>query len=234
MMPWEKALEIAAHVKHPVTAVAIALIIAAFAFSLVYRARKPQLAWLLASFFLVLGLAPLAASTFLQTRGIYRVRVMVKSPDQRPTTDATVTSSIGGEIKKTDAGWEVDIAPQVRPSNRRVTLYARRANTYQSGSTTVELANDYYPDVTILLLPLPPTVVRGMVRDILGSSVANARVSVPGYHALVLTDEMGSFQLSAHVAEGQMVAIHAEKGNLVADRTVPAGSTLDLTLRKAQ
>jgi hypothetical protein len=231
---WEKMLEVAAHVTHPVAVTAIALVMAGFAFSLVYRARKPYLGGLLASAIVVLGLAPLAASTFLQTRGLYRVRVTVKSPDQQPITDAVVTSSIGGEIKKAEAGWEIDIAPQVLPTNRRVTLYAQRANAYQGGAATVELANDYYPETTIFLTPLLPAVIRGLVRDTLGRSVANARVSVPGYHAFVFTDEMGSFQLSAHAAEGHMVAVHAEKGDLVTDRTVPAGSILDLTLRRVQ
>ncbi|MGI8962584.1 MAG: hypothetical protein ACR2IV_23080 [Bryobacteraceae bacterium] len=231
-MDWEKAVEIAAHVTHPVTVTAIAIIVAAFAFSLEYRARKPRLAWLFASALLVLGLAPLAASTFLQTRGVYRVRVIVKSPDQQLTTDAIVTSSIGGEIKKAEAGWEVDIAPQVRPESRSLTLYARRANAYQSGSTTIELTGTYYPETTILLMPLPSTVIRGIVKNTLGRSVISARVSVPGYHDFVLTDEMGNFQLPAHAAAGQMIAVDAEKGDLVADRTVPAGSTLELTVRK--
>jgi hypothetical protein len=71
----DQALKIASHITHPVTIAAFALVFAATALALALRAKKPRIAWVLATGIIILGLAPLAASTFLQSRGIYRVRV---------------------------------------------------------------------------------------------------------------------------------------------------------------
>ncbi len=231
-MDWEKALEIASHVTHPTAVVSIALVLASFLFWLVHRAKKTRLAWLLASALIVLGLAPLASFTFLKSRGMYRVRILVQSPDQQPITDATIKTSIGGEIKKAEGTWELDIAPQTRPADRKIMLFAARLEAFQAGTTTVELRDDYYPRATIQLKPLPEVLIRGMVKDEWGRSVRDAKVSVHGYHDVAVTDNMGNFELSAHAAEGQMVGVHAEKGTLVTDVSVPAGVAVDLIVRK--
>src|SRR5712671_2324306 len=98
----EQALKIASHITHPVTIAAFALVFASSAFALAFRAKKPRIAWVLAVGIIILGLAPLAASTFLQSRGVYRVRVSVLGTDKQPVDDALVTSSIGGEPKKVE------------------------------------------------------------------------------------------------------------------------------------
>ena len=232
-MNWGNALELASHIRHPVTVTAYALVLACFCFWLVHRAKKPRLAWLLASALVVLGLAPLIASTFLQTRGVYRVRVVVKSHDQQLVRDAVVTSSAGGEVKSADGSWEVEVPPQILPANHKVTLYASRRQPYESGNSIVELGDDFYPTVEITL-HWSPAPIRGTVRDESGRPVANARISVSGYHDAVTSDEAGNFELSAHSPEGKPVSIHAEKGDLMASRTVLAGSSIDLVLRRSQ
>jgi len=73
----EQALKIASHITHPATVAAFALVFASSAFALALRAKKPRIAWVLAAGIIALGLAPLAASTFLQSQGLYRVRVTV-------------------------------------------------------------------------------------------------------------------------------------------------------------
>ncbi len=66
----------------------------------------------------------------------------------------------------------------------------------------------------------------------LGRSVPGVHVSIAGYQEMATTNEMGNFELPAHAAEGQMVKVHAEKGNLAADLSAPAGATAELVLRK--
>jgi hypothetical protein len=94
------------------------------------------------------------------------------------------------------------------------------------------LADDYYPAATIQLRPLPAVIFRGIVKDEFGRSVAGAHVSISRYQDIATTNEMGNFELPAHAAEGQMVSVHAEKGDLVTDLSVPAGTSAELVLRK--
>jgi len=227
----EKALELASHITHPVTVAAFALVFAAFALGAALKAKKPRLAVILAIAIVVLGLAPLAASTFLQSRGIYRVRVVVLGLDGQPVHDAEVTT-MGGEIKKADGSWELEVPPQTRPADGKVLLFASVKDAFLAGSSTLALSDDYYPRATIQLALLPAVMFRGIVKDELGKSVAGAHVSISGYQDIATTNEMGNFELPAHAAEGQMVSVHAEKGDLVTDLTVPAGATAELVLRK--
>ena len=231
---WEEALRIASRLTLPIPVVAVALVFAAFAFWLALRSKKRGIARLLLAVLLtiaVLGLAPLAASTYLQSRHTYRVRIIVLGPDKQPVHDAEVTS-MGGEIKKADGSWELEVPPQTRPADGKLSLFASVKNAFLAGSSTIVLANDYYPTATIQLAPLPEVMLRGIVKDEVGRSVAGAHVSISGYQDIATTNAMGNFELPAHAADGQMVSVHAEKGDLVADQTVPAGLTAELVLRK--
>jgi hypothetical protein len=227
----EEALKLASHITHPVTVAAFALVFAAFALAAALRAKKPRLAVLLAIAIVVLGLAPLIASTFLQTRGVYRIRVVVLGLDAQPVRDAEVTAS-GGEIKKADESWELEVPPQTRPADGRLNLFASVKNAFLAGHSTLVLADDYYPTVTVQLAPLPAVTLRGIVKDEFGRSVAGARVSISGYQEIATTNQMGNFELPSHAAEGQMVSVHGEKGDLMVDLSVPAGATAELVMRK--
>src|SRR5277367_3735264 len=103
-----KALELAAQITHPVTAAIFAAVLALIALLALTKGKKkpPQIAWLLAAVIFLLGLSPLLASTYLDSRGIYRVRIEVFNLAKEPVHEAEITSSAGGELKKTDAGWE--------------------------------------------------------------------------------------------------------------------------------
>lgn len=219
----EQALKVASHITHPVTIAAFALVVSGTAFRLAVRAKKPHLAWVLAAGILVLGLAPLASFTFLQSKGVYRVRVVVLGPNQSPFDDAHVNSSSGGEPKRVGGGWEFDIPPQTRPADGKLTLFASASNTFLTGASTLVLAQDYYPTVTIQLAADTSAMVRGIVVDEHRRSVANAHVSIPGSTNLCVTDEMGNFVLPAHAADGQVVQVRAQKGQLVGSVLVPAG-----------
>lgn len=226
----EEALKLASHITHPVTVAAFALVFAAFALRAALKAKRPLLAVILAIAIVVLGLAPLAASTFLQSRGVYRVRVVVLGLDKQPVPDAEVTSI--GEIKKAHGSWELEVPPQTRPADGKLSLFASVKDAFLAGSSTLVLAGDYYPTATIQLAPLPEVIFRGIVKDELGRSVAGAHVSISGYQDIATTNEMGNFELPAHAADGEMVSVHAEKGNLVANLSVPAGAPAELVLRK--
>jgi hypothetical protein len=228
----EQALKIASHITHPVTIAAFALVFAASAFALALRAKKPRIAWVLAAGIIVLGLAPLAASTFLQSRGIYRVRAAVLGPDKSPVEDAQVISSNGGEPKKVEGGWEFDIPPQSRPADGRLKLFASEKNAFLAGSSTLVLDKDYFPTVEIQLSRDTSATIRGDVTDEHRRPVAGAHVWIPGYSDDTVTDQRGNFALPAHAADGQIVRLRAEKGNLTADMSAPAGNApVELVLK---
>jgi len=221
---WEKALEIASHITHPIAAAGFAAVLAAYLFNIAIKKRRSLVIWFLAAVILLLGLAPLIASTYLESRGLYIVRVFVLGPDKQPVEDARVTSSSGGEPKKVSGGWEFDIPPQSRPANGEVTLFASVKNGFLAGRSTLVLYKDYFPTAEIQLARDTSSMVRGIVIDEHRRSVAGAHVSIPGYPDIAVTDEMGNFLLPAHAADGQMVHLRAQKDQSTADLSVPAGS----------
>jgi hypothetical protein len=196
------------------------------------KAKKPRIAWLLAAVLLLLGISPLVASTFLASRGVYHIRLVVLGADGQPVKLADVTSSAGGELKQASGNWEYDLAPQSRPSSGQITFYACVKDAYLAGSSSLALKSDYFPTISIPLQPLPPVTIRGTVVDEGGKSVAGAHVAVSGYSDIATTDEMGNFSLSAHHADGQLVSVRAEKGDRVAEISVIAGKDTQLVLRK--
>jgi hypothetical protein len=230
---YEQALKIASHVTHPVTTATFALVFAASAFALALRAKKPRISWVLAAGIIILGLAPLAASTFLQSRGVYRVRVVVLGADKSPVDDAHVVSSSGGEPKKVEGGWEFDIAPQTRPADGELKLFASEKNAFLAGSSKLVLDKDYFPTAEIQLDRDTSASVRGNVLDEHRRSVVGARVSIPGYPDVAVTDEMGNFVLPAHAADGQIVRVRAQRDQSTADVSVPAGNApVELILKR--
>lgn len=228
----EQALKIASHITHPVTVAAFAAVLAVTALGLALRAKKPRIAWVLAAGIIVLGLAPLGASTFLESRGVYRMRISVLGADKQPVNDALVTSSIGGEPKKVEGGWEFDIAPQTRPADGKVVLFASVKSAFLTGSSTLVLGQDYYPNTTIQLASDTSAMVRGLVVDEHRRSVSGVRVSIPGYPDIAVTDKMGNFVLPAHAADGQIVQVRAQKDQLVGSLSVPAGQPVELVLKR--
>lgn len=229
----DRALEIASHITHPVTVSVFAAVIAAYLFGIAIKKRQSRITWLLAAAVLFLGLAPLLSSTYLQSRGLYRVRTAVLGPDKMPDNDALVTSSIGGEPKKVEGGWELDIPPQSRPADGKLKLFASKKSAFLTGSSTLVLDKDYFPALEIQLSQDTAAIIRGDVVDERRKSVAGARVSISGSADFATTDQMGNFSLPAHAADGQVVRLRAEKGRLTANVSVPAGGApVELILKK--
>ena len=179
---------------------------------------------------IVLGVAPFAASAFLQSRGVYHVQVVLLRPDQSPVEIAQVKSSNGGELKMVGGGWELDIPPQARPADGKVTLSAAVKDEFLKGASTLVLAHDYYPTVTIQLVADASAMVRGVVVDEDMRAVAGATVSIDGDSEVAVTDQKGNFVLPAHAGKGQMVEIHAQKGPLTGHLSAPAGKVVEVII----
>lgn len=224
------ALKIASHIGHPVMVAAFAVAIAASVFAFALRARRPFTAWIVAAGIIIFGVAPFAASAFLQSRGVYHVQVVLLRPDQSPVDIAQVKSSNGGELKMVAGGWELDIPPQTRPDDGKVTLSASVKDEFLKGRSTLVLAQDYYPTTTIQLVAETSAMVRGVVVDEDLGAVAGATVSIAGYSDVAATDQKGNFVLPAHAGKGQMVEVHAKKGSLTGRLSAPAGKAVEVII----
>lgn len=227
------ALKISGHVGHPLAFAVFALLIAVFAFALALRAKQLLLAMIVAAGIVVLGVAPYAASAFLQARGVYHVHVVVLDPDQTPVEIAQVKSSNGGELKMAGDGWELDIPAKARPAGGTITLSATVQGEFLKGASTLLLDRDYYPTVTIQLVANASAKVRGVVVDEDLSAVAGATVSIAGNPEVAVTDEKGNFVLPAHpVKQGQMIEIEAQKGQLTGHVSAPAGKVVEIIISR--
>jgi hypothetical protein len=83
---WAKALEVASHVTHRVAVAAVALVLAGYLFSIAIKKRQSAVTWSLVAVILLLGLAPLLSSAYLQSRGLYIVRVSYWELTSNPST----------------------------------------------------------------------------------------------------------------------------------------------------
>lgn len=228
----DQFLRMAGHVGHPITVAAFALVIAAFTFSFTLRAGRPVVAWLSAFVFLGLGIAPYAVSAFLQKRGVYRIQVFVVRPDQSSADIAQIKSSNNGEFKMIDGGWELDVPPRARPAEGKLTFSAAVKDEFLKGSSTLVLAQDYYPTVTIPLTAETSAKIRGVVVDESLVAIQGAAVSVGDYPEVAVTDSKGNFVLPAHAGNGQTIEIHAQKGALKGHLSARAGKVIEIILSK--
>lgn len=223
-------LKIAGHIGHPGKVAVFAFFIAVSVFALALRAKRPVVGGIAAVVIIALGVAPFAASSFLQSRGIYHVHIVLLRPDQTVVDIAQLKSSNGGELKMVAGGWELDVPEQARPADGKVTLTATAKDEFLKGGSTIVLAQDYYPTATIQLVAETSALVRGIVVDEDLGVVAGAKVSVGNYPELTVTNAKGNFVLPAHAGNGQMVEIHARKGNLTGHLSAPAGKVVEVVL----
>jgi hypothetical protein len=226
------ALKIANYIGHPVTVVAVALIIAASVFALLLRAKKPVMASIAATAIIALGVAHFAACSHLKSRGIYQVQVVVLRPDQSPIDIAEVKSSNSGELKMVGSGWELDVPPQSKPADGKITLSASAKDEFMKGKSTLVLAQDYYPTTIIQLAAETSAMLRGVVVDENLRAIAGATVSIAEYPDVAVTDRKGNFVLPAHAGKGQMVEVQAQKGQLSGHLSAPAGKTIEVIISR--
>ncbi len=227
---YEQALKLASHIPHPEIVAAIALILAAIAFALLLRAKQTLAGCVLTAALIVLGIFPWFASHSLRSDGVYRVHVVLLRPDQSPVDIAQVKSSNGGELKMVAGGWELDVPQQARPADGKLTFSAAVKDEFIKGSSTLVLADDYYPTATVQLVADTSAMVRGVVVTEDLTAVAGATVSIEGYPDVAVTDRLGNFTLPGHAGKGQTVEILARKGQVRGHLSAPAGTTVEVIL----
>ena len=201
-----------------------------------------------AAFVLVLGwwfspLAPVKPDSKIPdppSIAIYRVRVTVLDLQQVPVNDAVITSSVGGEQKKSDSGWEIDIPAANKSADGNVTVYASKSVADLYGQMDVTLDKDPNPVIKIQLregtplslrnhnAELPPknsrvpspaptpretsTRVQGTVEDDSKQAMAGAWVWVAGYQEeRKQTGPDGKFNLAAHAVEDESIQLRVQK-----------------------
>ncbi|HKS29636.1 MAG TPA: trypsin-like peptidase domain-containing protein [Pyrinomonadaceae bacterium] len=156
---------------------------------------------------------------------IYRVRVIVLSPQKTPVEDAQVISSLGGEALRSPGGYQFEIPRAKRPQDGKVTFFASKESAFWKGEGGLVLGSDPSPAIIIPVSRDDSATVRGVVVDTEGSGVQGARVSVAGFeNEAVTTGVGGGFVLPAHKAVGQMVLLRVEKeGYKAVTQSHPAG-----------
>ncbi len=207
-----KLFELATKVSTAWSLAAFAIIALVLLFTRFKGRKVPAVAWWVVTAIVVIALAPILAPLYLNSYGIYRVRVVVLDDRQMPANDAKVTCSVGGEVKKVEGGWECDIPSKTRPADGKMQAYASIPSAFLTGRAELELKDDFSPVVTIPLGKETSAMVRGIVVDELNSPLDGAHVVVVGYDSEgVITKIGGNFSLPAHKADGQQVQIFAFK-----------------------
>jgi len=163
---------------------------------------------------------------------LYRLRVTVLGPQGQPVDGAEVRSSVGGEKKKVEGGWELDVPAGILPADRKVTVYADADKDFSHGSREVVLDKDFQPVVTVELKADRSAQVVGIVQDEAGHLVMGALVWVENHEAeAVTTGTKGEFTLAAYAAPNQTVRLHVKKDGLEPlAQDHPAGTPVTLQL----
>jgi hypothetical protein len=172
------------------------------------KGKVPAIAWGVIAAIVIVVLM----TSYVNSDGIYRVRIVVLDEHQMPTNDAQVTCSVGGEVKKVDGGWECDIPSKTKPSDGKLQAYASVQGAYLTGHEEIELKDDYNPVLKIHLGKDTSAQVRGIVVDENNNPVTDAYIGVVGYADEAATTKTGgNFAIPAHKADGQQVQIFAFK-----------------------
>jgi len=182
------------------------------------------------------ALAPTLADVYLERHAtLLPVRVTVLDSTGRPVDDARVWSSVGGETKRVEGGWEIAINVASLGPDRSVTIHAARDDAFERGRTTVVLERRGQMSAELRLVRDTDGRIRGMIVDEDGRAVVGARVQVAGRGAdMVVTAADGSFDLPAHAATGQQVQLHVEKDGYLAanEHHMAGGPAVTIRLRR--
>jgi hypothetical protein len=176
-----------------------------------------------------LGALPILANTYLESLKIrggefYRVRVIVLDPQGKPSSGATLRTTVSNETTATSQDTAVITIPKALvPADGKVTVFADLDSAFLHGRTDAQLGADLNPSITVNLTAARDATVTGLVQDDAGRAVSGATVSVVGGESGE-TSATGSFLLKTNAAVGQIVRLHAEKrGYAAVDQDHPAG-----------
>jgi len=212
---FQKALEIAARMVDPTAAAAFGIVFAGVAFWIAFKKKDKRVVLVLGIILgvgiIFLGALPLLAKTYLNTHGVYEIRVVVLGVTGSPVEDAMVVCTPSGEEKSIAGGSECDVPPKNRPADGVFTAYASVKSAFLLGKGQLQLGGDYNPQLTIQLQPDVSATVRGEVLGRQRRVVPGAWVSVVGYESeRVQSGSGGGFVLPTHAAQGQMIRMHVE------------------------
>jgi hypothetical protein len=165
---------------------------------------------------------------------IYRVKIITVGPSGVPIDDTRIDSSVGGDKKRIEGGYQIDIPAGTVPQDKVVTFRASKENAFLYGEQTLHLGPESNPTLTIVLKADTSAMVKGIVLDKHERPIVAARVSVIGQLRAIETDSAGQFVLPAHAADGQQVQLRVERvGYEPKTRWVPAGDhPLTIVLEK--
>jgi len=226
----EQFLRIAGHIPYSELLAIASLVLAVIIFAFQFRARRIVLGSICAFMILAIGSTPFLVAHALEARGIYHVQVCLVGPDQSPIYYAQIKPSTPGEVRIYEGGWRLDIPRQARPADGKISFSAAVKEEFLLGSSTLQLERDYYPTVTIHMVPDTSAELRGIVVNEDRVAVEGATVSMDGYPDVAVTDKKGNFILPAHVGNGQMVDVRAQKGAMIGHMTAKTGKTAEIIL----
>ena len=134
-------------------------------------------------------------------------------------------SSFGGEPKKVEGGWQLDIPAATVPKGEKLRITATKESAFLENHVEIDLADEHNPTVNLKMVNNNSAMVRGQVVDDKGRAIEGASVSVVGYGAeAVVTKADGNFVLPAHKAVDQQALLHAQaKGYRAESQWHPAG-----------
>ncbi len=228
---FEKALELAANIKDPVTAAIFAAVLASGAFYIALRKKDKKtvlvLGIVLGLGIIFLGALPLLGGAYLKTHGVYEITVTVLGQDGSPVDDTEMVCEPLGAKKKIEGGWECDVSPSNRPADGVFTAYAAVKSAFLVGKGKLRLQDNYHPVLQVQLVPQRSAELRGEVEGSDKHGLPGVWVSIVGHEAeRVETGAGGGFVLPTHAANGQMVTLHAEtNGYAVYEALQQAGDT---------
>ena len=157
--------------------------------------------------------------------GIYRIHVIVTDSENQLVEDAEVTSSLGGEHKKANPGWQIDVPQAAVPKDNKMIIWAAKNGGIFKGSTEYTLGDDYNPRIIVKLNHDVSARIKGQVNDEDGNHLSGATVYVEGYFAeKAVTSRDGLFDLPAHAAPFEHVHLFVEKAGYKSwNDIIPAG-----------
>jgi hypothetical protein len=152
---------------------------------------------------------PLVAKYIEEKGGIYRVTVAVFDLEGNRAKAPKVSTDVPSQSYDIGDSKQIEIALAHVPADRKVTFFASDS-TGREGQTSLNLADDRTPSVTVKIAA-KPSEVRGNVLDRSGKGVTGARVSIIGEDGSVATGDGGLFIIATRIPTGQPVTLLIEK-----------------------
>lgn len=156
------------------------------------------------------GLTFFALDRWAPAPDVVVVRITVLGPNKMPVDNSEIRSSVGGESKKVDGGWELEVAESKLPNDRRITIYAKQEQNRLKGQHEITLRSRINID-SIQLERETSVSVRGNVYNENKAPVEGAIVSIVGVAGSTKTDSQGFFMLSTDNDEGEEVRLKVTK-----------------------